>query len=67
MIVRNAQGIPEDEYAPPWVVALREAPDADVCADVDCDLSGGQAHVGLCEPCKCGKEHAIAECPKARA
>lgn len=34
-----------------------------VCNDVDCDLSFGQAHAGPCIPCKCGKDHAEWECP----
>lgn len=51
------------DYATAEQVAARTAPGAVVCCDPDCDLSGGYAHVGLCEPCGCGKEHALAECP----
>lgn len=55
-------GDPRD-YATPAMVALREAPGADVCCDLDCALSGGYAHVGDCTACHCGKRHALAECP----
>lgn len=57
---------PDLDYFAPWQVALRRAPGAAVCCDPDCDLSGGAAHVGDCEPCTCGKEHAVAECPATR-
>ena len=40
---------------------------ASVCIDEDCTLSFGEAHVGLCEPCQCGLEHAAAECPADRS
>lgn len=52
-----------DQYATPAMVALRTAPGASLCTDPYCDLSGGYAHVGPCEPCGCGAEHAIDECP----
>lgn len=55
---------PDLDYFAPWQVTLRRAPGASVCCDPECDLSGGAAHVGDCEPCTCGKEHAIEECPK---
>ena len=45
-----------DKYATPEMVAA-------VCIDEECELSGGYAHVGPCEPCNCGDEHAIEECP----
>lgn len=51
-------------YLDPDVVARRNAPDATVCVDPQCDLSGGYAHIGPCEPCECGMRHAVAECPK---
>jgi hypothetical protein len=35
-----------------------------VCIDEDCQLSGGYAHIGPCESCSCGAEHAIEECPQ---
>lgn len=54
------------DYSAPWQVALREAPGAGLCSDVDCDLSGGYAHIGECAPCACGKRHAIEECPEWR-
>lgn len=57
---------PSADYCAAWQVALREAPGASMCSDPDCHLSGGYAHVGDCEPCSCGKEHAIAECPERR-
>lgn len=50
-------------YATPDMVALRCERGATVCVDVDCNLSGGFAHVGPCEPCDCPDEHAKAECP----
>lgn len=56
-------GGPTADYATVWHVARRQAPGASVCVDPDCHLSGGYAHVGDCEPCTCGKEHAAAECP----
>lgn len=58
--------LPHGEYDSPWVVALREEPGAVLCCDPDCDLSGGRAHVGLCESCTCGRFHAVEECPKNR-
>ena len=65
-----AAGLKPDQYTrdyfAPWQVALRRAPGAAVCCDPECDLSGGAAHVGDCEPCTCGKEHAVAECPGTR-
>ncbi len=54
------------DYANERQVAMRRAPGAAVCQDEECDLSGGYAHVGWCEPCECGKRHAIAECPNAK-
>lgn len=54
-------------FATPAQVALRTAEGASVCCDPDCDLSGGYAHAGPCEPCSCGKEHAIVECPARSA
>jgi hypothetical protein len=50
-------------YTTPEMMAARKAPYASCCVDDDCDLSGGWAHVGPCDPCTCGEEHAIAECP----
>ena len=47
------------------MVALREAATS-VCVDLDCELSGYFAHAGPCEPCSCGMNHAIAECPGPR-
>lgn len=44
------------------VVGMRNAKGAVVCIDDECDLSGGFAHVGPCEPCGCPLRHAIAEC-----
>lgn len=55
-----------DDYASPEQVARRNRSGESVCVDEGCGLSGGFAHVGPCEPCACGKEHAVAECP-ARA
>lgn len=52
-----------DTFCRPEHVAMRNAPGAAVCVDEECDLSGGYAHVGPCEPCACGKQHAIDECP----
>lgn len=54
------------DYFAPWQVALRKAPGASVCCDPECDLSGGAAHIGDCEPCSCGKRHALAECADRR-
>lgn len=51
-------------YATPEMAAARRAPGADLCADPECDLSGGFAHLGDCTPCSCGMEHAAAECPE---
>lgn len=53
-------------YCQPEMVAAREAPAALVCVDEECDLSGGFAHVGPCEPCGCELRHAVEECPDAR-
>lgn len=53
----------DPDYCAPWQVALRKAPGASVCTDEACELSGGFAHVGVCESCDCGKRHAISECP----
>jgi hypothetical protein len=58
-------GADPEVYATPAMVALRNAPGAALCSDPDCELSGGWAHVGPCEPCSCGAEHAVAECPEA--
>lgn len=63
---RNTRGDPA-VYATPEMVAMRKAPDAAVCVDLECHLSGGYAHVGDCEACGCGKRHASAECPERRA
>ncbi|MCK9567389.1 hypothetical protein M0R72_00400 [Candidatus Pacearchaeota archaeon] len=52
-----------DPYCTDEMVRLRTQRYASVCVDEKCSLSGGYAHVGPCEPCKCGMEHAIAECP----
>lgn len=66
-ILRRAGIAPDPHYCQPWQVALRKAPGGSVCCDPDCDpdcdLSGDYAHTGPCEPCSCGKEHAIEECP----
>ena len=59
----NPYGDPTD-YATPEMVAAREHSDAEVCADPECRLSGGFAHVGDCTPCGCGKRHAAEECPR---
>lgn len=56
----------ERDYFSDEQVRMRRAPGAALCTDELCDLSGGAAHVGPCEPCECGKEHAIAECPVVR-
>jgi hypothetical protein len=53
----------EELYAQPWQIALRRVNNS-WCVDPECTLSGGLAHVGECEPCKCGLEHAIDECPE---
>ncbi len=60
------QKTPHGPYDAPWMVALRTEPGAALCCDDDCDLSGGRAHVGLCEPCTCGLAHALEECPENR-
>ncbi len=60
----RAETVRRLNYCQPWVMVLREAPDADVCADPLCKLSGGYSHVGDCEPCSCGLMHAKAECEK---
>lgn len=51
------------DYRADWQLELRRAPTAALCDDERCDLSGGEAHVGPCTPCSCGKRHAIEECP----
>ena len=51
------------KYCLPFQVAARNAPYASLCADPDCELSGYMAHVGPCEPCRCGDLHAVEECP----
>jgi hypothetical protein len=62
----NRQNQFERDYYSDEQVRMRHEPGAACCIDEDCDLSGGAAHVGPCEPCSCGKEHAIAECPGVR-
>ena len=57
---------PYAAHCQPWVVALRTAPGASLCADDECGLSGGYAHVGPCEPCACPQCHAVEECPDTR-
>ena len=52
-----------DPFCTEEMVRLRTQKCAAVCTDEECSLSGGYAHVGPCEPCTCGMEHAIAECP----
>lgn len=52
-----------EHHARPEVVFRRQAPGASCCIDPDCDLSGGYAHVGPCEPCPCPMHHAAWECP----
>lgn len=47
----------------PEVRLRREALGAAICTDPECDLSGGNAHVGACEPCGCELRHAVDECP----
>lgn len=51
-----------DPHCRPDVVALRSSLHQSLCADDDCDLSGGYAHIGPCEVCKCPLKHAIEEC-----
>ncbi len=53
-------------HCTPRQVYLRNRPGVSVCIDLDCDLSGGYAHVGPCEPCGCGQRHAIEECVTAQ-
>lgn len=60
-VERNAAVGP---YCWPRMLDMRRQPHASLCIDDDCDLSGGLAHVGECEPCTCGHRHAIAECPE---
>ncbi len=55
-----------DPYADPRFVDLRHERGASLCADPECNLSGGHAHVGPCEPCRCPMEHAVDECPEGR-
>lgn len=50
-------------YCTPEMVKMREEAFS-LCADNDCDLSGGYAHAGDCEVCSCGKRHALLECPE---
>lgn len=57
----------ERDYCAPEQVALRCQRNASTCIDLECDLSGGMSHVGPCEPCSCGKRHAIAECLETAA
>jgi hypothetical protein len=52
----------EELYAMPAMLEARRRRVL-LCLDPCCDLSGGYAHVGPCEPCGCGAEHAVAECP----
>jgi hypothetical protein len=40
----------DDDYNTPRQIYLRTRPHVSVCIDLDCDLSGGYAHVGPCEP-----------------
>jgi hypothetical protein len=56
---------PEAHYATPAQVAQRLLLVPQLCWRLDCTLSGGHYHVGPCEPCKCGLEHAVDECPHA--
>lgn len=51
-----------EHHGRPSVVAFREM-SGNLCVDEDCDLSGGYAHAGGCEPCGCPDNHAIEECP----
>jgi hypothetical protein len=53
----------DDPYCTVEMEMMRTTPGASVCTDEECSLSGGYAHIGPCEPCKCGMEHAIDECP----
>lgn len=53
----------DEHHSRPEVVFRRQAPGASCCIDPDCDLSGGYAHVGPCEPCSCPMNHAAWECP----
>lgn len=56
-----------DPHLTDEILALRDAASRigdPLCRDVACKLSGGWAHVGPCEPCSCGLNHAIEECPK---
>jgi hypothetical protein len=66
-VVVNGPGRPLhrtiDPHMRPDIVALREA-SGTVCIDEDCNLSGGHAHAGPCEPCGCPLRHAIVECPE---
>ena len=55
---------PSADYCQPFMVHMRQQKGCAVCIDPDCNLSGGYAHAGPCEPCGCPDEHAIAECPK---
>ncbi len=63
MAMANAPPTIDSSYNAPWQQALRQAPNACVCTDTACELSGGFAHIGPCEACSCGKRHAIEECP----
>lgn len=54
----------ESDYNLDWQVSARQY--GSVCLDLECNLSGGMAHIGPCDPCGCPKRHAIAECPKLR-
>lgn len=49
------------DYTEPWQIELRER--SACCVDEECDLSGGFAHAGECEPCSCPARHAQRECP----
>jgi hypothetical protein len=51
------------DYRADWQLEMRHGARHQLCADESCDLSGGEAHVGPCTPCSCGKRHAIEECP----
>lgn len=53
-----------DPYMDPRLVALRHKRGVLVCIDEECELSGGAAHAGPCEPCACPLEHAVEECPE---
>lgn len=55
-----------DPHLTDAILATREKATAQgeaLCRRLDCYLSGGWAHAGPCEPCGCGLNHAIAECP----